>query len=94
MKCDFCKKAMRHPKIVHSASGAFHPVCLDKLHAAAGGVAELMGSVIAWQTMGRPSDMECIMEAMRGHAKPIGEYLKQLASNARAQEEKAGRGKA
>lgn len=82
MKCDFCKRRLRK-KIVHSATGVYHPVCLDKLHAATEGFGQLFAALIRWNQKGRPENMASITNVVQEVAKPVGEYLTQVARNER-----------
>ena len=85
MKCRYCKERLYHPKIVHTASGAYHGECLDKLHA----TAEAIGPVLfAFMTIQKPGGPERVAEALMQGAGPISNYLKQLAQNARKREER------
>jgi hypothetical protein len=81
MKCDYCKKRLRHPKIVHTAAGAFHGECLDKLHA----TANALGPVIfAFMGIQKPGGPERVADALVQGAGPISEFLKDMARDARA----------
>ena len=85
MNCDYCKKRLRHPKIVHAATGAYHPDCLDKLHAATEGFGSVLYVLMEWNEKGRREDVvPKLMEAILKSAKPMAGYLKHLADNARA----------
>ncbi len=88
MKCDYCKKPLHHPKIVHTATGAFHGDCLDKLHAAAEGFGKLMHAFLFVKKPGRE---ERIVQALREGGGSMSVYLKQLAQNIRDREKEKGK---
>lgn len=92
MKCDFCKKRLYHPKIVHSSAGAFHAECLDKLHATAEGLGQFIFAFMQWDKKGRPSGgEEGLVRSMQNMAGPLSVYTKQLAENIRKKNKKTSR---
>lgn len=77
--CDFCKKRMEDPRVVHTASGKFHPECCDRLHAATEAIGKIMFSFLH-------KDAGARVKALESGAKPLADYLKQLSENIRARE--------